>query len=108
MNEDISREVLSACRDLDLEVRSYSGRGMYGRSCVGVDCGRNTHQVLAQIVIALAERGDDGLETAAHLADDGAVATDSLGMGSILYFPRLPWVEEETEEGSLPSEEEVG
>ena len=93
MNEDISRSVLEVCESLGLEVRSYSGRCMYGRSCIGVSCGRNTHQIVAQIVIGLCELGADGIETADHLTRDGAIASDSMGLGSIVYFPRLPWVE---------------
>ena len=98
MNEDISRQVLAVCEDLGLEARSYSGRGMYGASCVGVDtCGGGSHQIVAKLIIALCEQGPDGLEAAEHFTRDSAVVTDSMGRGSIVYFPRLPWVEAEDE-----------
>jgi len=94
MNEDISRSVLTVLQTLDIEARSYSGRGMYGRSCVGVDCARgDSHAVVAQIVIGLMSLKDADEEAAEHFTLDGAVATDSMGRGSIVYFPRLPWVE---------------
>lgn len=95
MNEDTSRLVIRVCNNMGLDVRSYSGRGMYGRSCVGVDCG-NTHVTLAQIMVELQSYGEpDALEAMDHFTREGAIATDHMGMGSILYFPRLPWVNEE-------------
>ena len=93
MNNDIARLVIAACNDLGLEVRSYSGRGMYGRSCVGVTTDGNSHTALAQIVIALCEQGADGVEAADHFTRSGAIASDSMGLGMIVYFPRLPWLE---------------
>ena len=41
----------------------------------------------------LCEQGEEGVDTAEHLTYDGAVASDSMGLGSIVYFPRLPWVD---------------
>lgn len=104
MNNDTARLVRSVlvrsvCDDLGLEVRSYSGRAMYGTKCIGVTCD-NPFQAFAQIVVALCEKGEEGVEAADHFTRDGAVKTDSMGLGSILYFPRLPWVEEEEGEDS--------
>ncbi len=93
MNNDIALLVIGVCTDIGLDVRSYSGRGMYGAQCVGVDTG-SPFQDFAKIVVGLTEiGGPEGLEAAEHFTRDGAVATDSMGRGSILYFPRLPWVE---------------
>jgi len=93
MNNDTALLVIQICADIGLEVRSYSGRGMYGDQCVGVT-GSNTHQILAQIIIGLCELGADGVEAADHFTRDGAVRSDSLGMDGIVYFPRLPWVDQ--------------
>jgi hypothetical protein len=111
MNNDISRLVMAACIDLGLDVRSYSGRAMYGQDCLGVDCS-NPFQALAQIVVALAETGDDGMDAAEHFAREGAVKSDSMGCGSILYFPRLPWIDSDSEDAesgpwSVSEEEDV-
>ena len=103
MNNDTALLVRTACDDLGLEVRSYSGRGMYGRSCVGVNCDGNAFQTLARILIALAEQGNDGLDAAEHFTRDGAVASDSMGLGSIIYFPRLPWVDVDSEDDEEPN-----
>lgn len=94
MNEDIAINVLTVLQTLGIEARSYSGRGMYGKACVGVDCARgDSHAVVANIVIGLMSLKDADEEAAEHFTLDGAVATDSMGLGSIVYFPRLPWVE---------------
>lgn len=63
------------------EVRSYSGRGMYGRYCVGVSLTRG-------------ERLTVGSRTASY---------DSLGLGSIAYWPSAVWPEGMAD----PSEAEV-
>jgi len=93
MNNDIALLVIQICADIGLEVRSYSGRGMYGDQCVGVT-GSNTHQILAKIMIGLCELGDDGLNAAEHFTHDGAVRSDSMGLDGIVYFPRLAWVDQ--------------
>ncbi len=93
MNNDAALLVIQVCADIGLEVRSYSGRGMYGAECIGVT-GSNTHQILAQIIIGLAEMGDEGLDAAEHFTREGAVKSDSMGLDGIVYFPRLPWMEE--------------
>jgi hypothetical protein len=64
------------------EVRSYSGRGMYGRECVGVSLSRG-------------ERLTVGHRTASY---------DALGLGSIAYWPSAVWpegmVDSDSEEAS--------
>ena len=32
--------IKDACKNTEFKVRSYSGRGMYGRTCVGIDLDR--------------------------------------------------------------------
>lgn len=92
MNNDIALLVIGVATDIGLEVRSYSGRGMYGSECIGIDtpC---PFQDFAKLMVGLCEIGDEGQVAAEHLTRDGAVQTDSMGRGSILYFPRLPYSE---------------
>jgi len=49
-------------------------------------------------MIGLCELGDDGVEAADHFTRGGAVRSDSMGLESILYFPRLPWTELNSED----------
>jgi len=58
----------------------YSGRGMYGEQCVGFTVeGRNYASLTAAIVRSL----DDDMADAML----GRLTTDSLGLGTIVYFP---------------------
>lgn len=80
------------------EPQSYSGRGMYGRKCVGVVC-KNAFDMLADISDAAIGVGDD---------DDGhdsvlyawirlmrRTQQDSMGRDIIIYWPSVEWPEEE-------------
>ena len=92
--------VKSACTDLDYEVRSYSGRGMYGKSCLGIDVPRGTSaaKVAFQLAVELARLGDEGEDAISDLSDL-EWCQDSMGMDSIVYLPGLAWEESEEEEG---------
>ncbi len=75
-------------------VRSYSGRGMYGRTCLGI-CLPSTNSLLNigliiyQAVLSTDQYSDDeSIGLASEICDDGR--TDQMGMGFILYFPQLP------------------
>jgi hypothetical protein len=76
--------------------RAYSGRGMFGKECIGFE----THDREATMALAL-----DG--TADALCDEGEIseddydlffelltehlASDDLGKGTIFYFPSIPF-----------------
>ena len=63
----------------------YSGRGMFGRTCVGFTC--NSLGDFARILLALKEEHAD--ELADWLAYGGEVQRDNLGMDTLYYFPGL-------------------
>ncbi len=74
-----------------LGVRSYSGRGMNGRSCLGVDA-----KSLGQFLSVLVE-GTVHLENreVRDLAEEVSnIKTDSMGMGMIIYFPGVEYEDE--------------
>lgn len=98
MNDAFSQILINAIHDAGYEPRSYSGRGMYGRSCVGVtvDRGTSAFNLAAEIIASSA----DPVEMADSLCKLN-VSQDSMGLDSIIYFPNVPWVEEETEENDL-------
>lgn len=87
--------LIRAIEDLGLAARSYSGRGMYGRNCVGVTLGRNSEfsEFKLGVAIALA-LGED----AEHLDP----CTDTMGLGFIVYFPSVRWPEgrKDSEDGN--------
>lgn len=87
----------------DHSPRSYSGRGMYGKECLGVECSSPTAAIL-DIVQTLVENMEVETVERALISkhDVGYLVdllrehrTDSLGCVSILYFPRIDWIDVE-------------
>lgn len=84
--------------DLGYETRSYSGRGMYGKSCLGVslDAEEKPFKILADVFEYLLDDmgGIQETEKKAITKAFRQAQTDSLGLGTILYFPRVEYLEE--------------
>lgn len=97
-NETIFKE---AIEDAGYSVRSYSGRGMYGKSCLGFETSRGQSAVraTAEIMGTLSDicQYEDDLEISDFVEMFGDVEEDSMGLGMIIYFPDISWDEEWTE-----------
>lgn len=61
----------------------YSGRGMFGRTCIGISCD-NPYEILVDLTEYLAVFDVCGVR-----ASLGTVCVDDMGLGSIVYFPEL-------------------
>jgi hypothetical protein len=89
MFEDMSEEA----GDDALRVRSYSGRGMYGKQCLGVDTDMGIGALMAHLVRFVAGldqgtcQGEYDVECIAEALD--GMQTDSMGRGTIVYFPNV-------------------
>jgi hypothetical protein len=83
---------------VDLDSQAYSGRGMMGRQCLGVQCdsvatfveqiltvAREQCETLRQLQLTI-----EGIEDALR-----GMRQDSLGRNIILYFPGIPFADEE-------------
>ncbi len=87
--------------DGELTARSYSGRAMYGRQCVGVTC-ENMFAAIAAITASVDWTDDEDLmrDWLEALAE---TCSDSMGRDAIIYWPRIEWpagmVERDDEEG---------
>ena len=81
-------DLLSYCAEsAGLEVRTdHSGRGMYGKTCVGVT---GTVRGLLEMIVSIT---DDDRELAEHLTE---VSTDSMGLSTIYYWTKIT-VKDET------------
>lgn len=80
----------------DLNARSYSGRGMYGESCVSVS-GDSITEVIGMLVQGNADMEEDGILWG-DLADIiKHTWEDTLGLGVIIYWRHMPWPEGEEE-----------
>ena len=74
----------------DLEPRSYSGRGMRGRYCVGVETDEPPFTLGAMLAATAAELGEDPLELAQLRS-----STDQMGLRTIVYFQSVSWPEDD-------------
>ena len=92
----------------DIEVRSYSGRGMYGEECLGIVCdnplavqGEFVGECIIQIIDNATDVIDEGeaIRTAIDLANDvkvkliNKVKMDSMGLQKIIYWENIPYIE---------------
>jgi hypothetical protein len=86
--------------DCGFETRWYSGRGMYGRECLGVEVERVTDlaDLVVQVMEMARDQGDVSDDVGEHLT---RVSFDQMGLGVIFYWPEVPFVgytEEDPEE----------
>ena len=80
-------------------VQSYSGRAMYGRSCLGVET--NDVGDLFAAVLEQVEGDDDTREIQDAFRN---MRTDAMGRGTIVYFPNVEFVgDEDQHECEAPS-----
>lgn len=103
----MSKAIIEAARNAGLVVYSYSGRGMYGAKCLGVECDRDTSAIKVVCEIAKAFMDNEDFTDDRNSVDKN-VATlyemlgaleraknDSMGLGSIVYWPDIKWTEED-------------
>mgnify|MGYP001252642370 CR=1 FL=1 len=86
--------VKEALSESDFRIREYSGRFMYGKQCLGIECDQyhTEYEAIACLIEAMPE---DRHREKRALADMIAGArSDSLGLGTILYFPSIRWTDE--------------
>ena len=76
MNE-MAKQLIAALEAADIPHRSYSGRGMFGEQCVGVSCGGRN-----------GVNEEDVLEAVKNVKGGLRPSYDSLGLGSIVYWPQ--------------------
>jgi hypothetical protein len=85
--------ILESCDSC--HVHSYSGRGMDGRTCLGVTTDGSISEVFSEII----ENIDDGYQE--EIADAvRSMRTDDMGTGKVLYWPRIKFVGDETPEAA--------
>lgn len=88
---------LEAC---DYSTSSYSGRGMYGKTCLATVTSDPPWRVTARTVAAYVDlfHGPDGsTEGVTEFAEEVSEArTDSMGMELVVYWPEIEYVGEES------------
>jgi hypothetical protein len=84
-----AQQMIDALQDT-FDVRSYSGRGMYGANCVGIDV-----EGFGEIMKMAAALIDYGIESDVVFELGETLNWDSMGHGKILYWPSLRLTDEE-------------
>lgn len=74
----------------DYRVRSYSGRGMYGRECLGVAI---DNTITNCIIDAIGAAIENDLDVSVLLEEARDARQDAMGMSTILYWPSIPYAE---------------
>lgn len=90
----------------DLETRSYSGRAMYGRNCLGVELD-SLGDFFEKLGEALLEQGEDIDRQDRWKITEGlrSAKWDNMGLGMIVYFTSVPYTDEEGDEEDEEDEE---
>jgi hypothetical protein len=78
--------IIEAADAAGLQVRSYSGRGMFGRQCVAVEAG-SAPEACFKLAAAIADAAADANEAAQLIEDLADACSDSMGVGVVIYWP---------------------
>ncbi len=93
--EEQAKRLIEALEESGYEPRSYSGRGMYGKTCVSV---RDVSAwELAKILFSEEYDGE--------FMNLPTPKEDAMGKGAIYYWPTMPWVGTEDTESEDDEEE---
>ncbi len=94
MDKESFDKIVDAIEEAGFEARSYSGRGMYGKSCLGVSCDSPISCVM-QVISTFCENADD-VDSVKELVEAlSDPSTDAMGRGGIVYWTDIPWLEDE-------------
>lgn len=107
------KKIVSAFESAGYEVRSYSGRGMYGKECLAVTSeasGNVIINVVLQIMDAINGPSSDAYYESVEAAKNLIQSLqnhreDSIGRSSIIYWPNIAW-EDDQDENSDDEDEE--
>ena len=114
---NLQKMLTDALQDDLVEIREYSGRGMYGKSCLAItgasgDCKSTLQRVVARALELAYENGyshcDGDIEypdlemyEVIELVDIQKIcenlldySQDSMGYDSVIYWPKIPFIEE--------------
>ena len=88
----------------EMRIRSYSGRGMYGKECMALVC--ENHGQVARVVAGVmrfaCEQAENNPETPVEVDDVeinlGRMKMDNMGRGLVAYWPDIPFEDAADEE----------
>lgn len=91
MDSRFAKAVKETIEECGYDVRSYSGRAMYGDTCLALTCDSDPLGVLAEVLLSM----DDDLRD--HMFNPlRNVRMDQMGFGHVVYWPNIEWVDDPT------------
>jgi hypothetical protein len=103
-------DLIEAFENAGMQTQRYSGRAMFGKQCLGVQCGNPTTAILEALECHITTiTGDkhaviDGVTEFCRLLKDPRV--DQLGYNKIVYWPSVEWELGQGEEEELEEDDE--
>lgn len=96
------KELCDILENAGQEIRSYSGRNMGGRNCLGIDTNDNPIDVVLEIILSAVdnEANRTTLQNLCEKLQGAKAKTDSMGRGTIIYWPGIKWEEIDSEDDS--------
>jgi hypothetical protein len=100
MNDrNVARIVSEFCDELGYDFRPhYSGRGMYGDTCIGIVHADASFEVAMQMAVFIVDRAEDTDDAVNTLLLFEGARYDNMAGDVITYWPRITASDEETEE----------
>ena len=92
--------IIKVSREYGYDPMPYSGRGMYGKTCLGISVARGLCSFNVCAGIAREANYCLNQDDFRDFMDDLSILEpreDSLGMGSVVYFPNIPWADSDKE-----------
>mgnify|MGYP003395646932 CR=1 FL=1 len=83
MTDKVFRTLVAAINGAGYKARSYSGRFMYGKECLGVTLSRGQSET--DFVLDIAEFDPTVAQLLRH------PTSDAMGLGIIIYWPSIEW-----------------
>lgn len=99
-----AKKFIELFENADFNVRKYSGRFMYGKSCVGIEVD-SISSLCGEIAEITADIDDEDLRREFARAIK-KMRTDEMGLAYIAYFPQMKWPEDMIDESEDDFEDE--
>jgi len=103
------QELCELFEECGYSVRSYSGRAMYNRQCLGVESDNDNNMVIELIQDICDNGGGTDSDKLCKIQDVCELLrncrTDSMGRGMITYWPEIEWENFDSEDSDDDSED---
>lgn len=95
-------EIKEVVEDAGFDPQSYSGLGMYGLKCLSFNLDRDEN--VCDAFLDLAEALNSYVQENLDVEFEDAIQEfkgakiDSMGLGEVIYFPKIKWEDDDSEE----------